>query len=370
MQRFTSREPLPRRFAGSILALGNFDGFHLGHQAVVNRAIARGFHERRPVIVATFDPHPVRFFKPDVPPFRLTSLDQRQRLFADAGADAMLVFSFDADLAATGAEEFVSEILAGRLGASGIVTGTDFTFGRGRTGSAELLRELGEEHGIIAEAVAPVLVDGEPVSSSRIRDALAAGDPGTATHLLTRPFAVEAVVEHGDGRGRELGYPTANLSLGRYQRPAYGIYAVKVRLDDGSEHPGVASFGVRPTFEPAKEVLEPHLFDWSGDLYGRTIEVALTALHPRRREVRQRRRPGLPHAPGRGRRPPPARGSGLRIEQEDDVAAKVGVGGQRGRRAPLAALHQPDAEGDRRSRPAWRDRRHSRRWSSGPGRSG
>lgn len=278
MQRFTSREPVAQRLRGSILALGNFDGFHLGHQAVVNRAIARGFHERRPVVVATFDPHPVRFFKPDVPPFRLTSLDQRERLFANAGADAMLVFQFDADLASTGAEEFVSEILGGRIGAAGVVTGTDFTFGRGRTGNAELLRELGAEQGIVAEAVPPVLLDGEPVSSSRIREALAAGDPGTATHLLTRPFAVEAVVEHGDGRGRELGYPTANLSLGRYQRPAYGVYAARVRLDGESEHPGVASFGVRPTFEPEKELLEAHLFDWSGDLYGRTIEVSLVAF--------------------------------------------------------------------------------------------
>ncbi|MEJ7777316.1 MAG: bifunctional riboflavin kinase/FAD synthetase [Sphingomicrobium sp.] len=278
MQRLTSNDPIPDRLRGSILALGNFDGFHLGHQAVVNRAVARGFHERRPVIVATFDPHPVRFFKPQVPPFRLTTLDQREALFANAGADAMLVFQFDADLASTGAEEFVSDILAARVGAAGIVTGSDFTFGRGRTGNAELLRELGEEQGIIAEAIPPVLLDGAPISSSRIRDALAAGDPATATHLLTRPFAVEAVVEHGDGRGRDFGYPTANLSLGRYQRPAYGIYAVKVRLDDGAEHPGVASFGIRPTFEPAKELLEAYVFNWSGDLYGRTIEVSLVAF--------------------------------------------------------------------------------------------
>jgi riboflavin kinase/FMN adenylyltransferase len=278
MERLTSCDPMPPRLRGCILALGNFDGFHLGHQAVASRAIARGFHERRPVVIATFDPHPVRFFKPDLPPFRLTSLDQRERLFEAAGADAMLVFQFDADLASTGAEEFVGEILGERIGASAIVTGTDFTFGRGRTGTAELLRELGETHGIAAETVAPVLVDGEPVSSSRIRDALAAGDPGTATHLLTRPFAVEGVVEHGDGRGRELGYPTANLSLGRYQRPAYGIYAVRVRLDDGSEHDGVASFGIRPTFEPAKELLEACLLGWSGDLYGRCIEVSLIAF--------------------------------------------------------------------------------------------
>ena len=277
MIRLTHDQPLPEALRGSIVALGNFDGFHLGHQAVVNRAIALGFHERRPVIVATFDPHPVRFFKPDVPPFRLTSLDQRERLFAHAGADAMLVFRFDAELASMDADAFVAEILARRLGVAGVVTGDDFSFGKGRTGDVDLLRKLGEQYGVRAEAVAQVRIDGERVSSGRIREALAAGDPGTATHLLTRPFAVEAVVERGDGRGHALGYPTANVSLGRYQRPAYGIYAVRVRLDDDSEHSGVASFGVRPTFEEGEEYLETFIFDWEGDLYDRTIEIGLIA---------------------------------------------------------------------------------------------
>ena len=277
MIRLTHDQPLPEALRGSIVALGNFDGFHLGHQAVVNRAIALGFHERRSVIVATFDPHPVRFFKPDVPPFRLTSLDQRERLFAHAGADAMLVFRFDAELASMDADAFVAEILARRLGVAGVVTGDDFSFGKGRTGDVDLLRKLGEQDGVRAEAVAQVMIDGERVSSGRIREALAAGDPGTATHLLTRPFAVEAVVERGDGRGHALGFPTANVSLGRYQRPAYGIYAVRVRLDDDSEHSGVASFGVRPTFEEGEEYLETFIFDWDGDLYDRTIEIGLIA---------------------------------------------------------------------------------------------
>lgn len=278
MNRLSSDQPLPSEFRGSILALGNFDGFHLGHQAVVNRAIARGFHERRRVIVATFDPHPVRFFKPERPPFYLTSLDQRQRLFAHAGADAMLVFGFDAALASTAAEDFVGDILAGRLAVAAVVTGADFAFGRGRAGNVELLRELATNYDIQTETVAPVMLDGEVVSSSRIRRALAEGDPGTATHLLTRPFAVEAVVERGDGRGHELGFPTANLRLGNYQRPKYGIYAVNVRIDgDAHDYPGVASFGIRPTFEPAEELLEAHLFDWDGDLYGRTIAVDLIA---------------------------------------------------------------------------------------------
>ena len=277
MERLSLDQPLPERLRGSILALGNFDGFHLGHQAVVGRAVARGFHERRPVIVATFDPHPVRHFKPDVPPFKLTSLDQRQRLFAQAGADAMLVFGFDADLAATTAEDFVTQLLAKRIGAAGVVTGDDFTFGKGRGGNVEVHKAVGAKVGIAAEAVAPVLLDGERISSGRIREALAAGDPGTATHLLSRPFAVAGVVEHGDGRGRDLGYPTTNLTLGDYQRPAYGIYAAHVRLDDAREFAAVASLGIRPTFQPPVELLEACLFDFDEDLYGRTIEVALHA---------------------------------------------------------------------------------------------
>ena len=275
MQRLSLHQPIPEPLRGAIVALGNFDGFHLGHQAVVGRAVQRGAHERRPVIVATFDPHPVRHFRPDTPPFRLTSLDQRQRLFGAAGADAMLVFEFNTALAATTAEDFVVELLAGKIGAAGVVTGEDFTFGQGRVGNAEVLRELGAAHGIVAETVGAVELDGQPVSSSRIRDALKAGDPGTATRLLTRPFAIEGVVIHGDKRGRDLGWPTANVEMGPYQRPAYGIYAVRVRLDDGSEHDGVASLGTRPMFDPPKELLEAVLFDWDGDLYGRTIEVAL-----------------------------------------------------------------------------------------------
>jgi riboflavin kinase/FMN adenylyltransferase len=275
MQRLFHDQPIPEELRGAIVALGNFDGFHLGHQAVVGRAVQRGAHERRPVIVATFDPHPVRHFRPDTPPFRLTTLDQRERLFAHAGADAMLVFRFGAELAGTTAEEFVTELLAKRFGAAGVVTGEDFTFGKGRGGNVEVLRELGARHGVIAETVAPVLLDGVRISSGRVRDALQAGDPGTATRLLSRPFAVQGEVIHGDKRGRELGWPTANLELGNYLRPTYGIYAVRVHLDDEREYAGVASLGVRPTFDPPRELLEAVLFGFDGDLYGRAIEVAL-----------------------------------------------------------------------------------------------
>ena len=274
MQRLSLRDGIPERYRNSVVALGNFDGFHLGHQAVVGRAVARAAHERRPAVVATFDPHPVRFFKPDAAPFRLTSLDQREALFARAGADAMLVFEFGQNLAGTSAANFV-RMLREEIGASAVVTGEDFTFGARRSGDATVLREQGAAIGLAAEAVHAVLTGGEPVSSSRIRQALAGGDPATATRLLTRPFAIRGTVQHGDKRGRELGYPTANLQLGDYQRPAYGIYAVRVRLPGGAEVTGVASVGIRPTFEPPVELLETYLFDWSGDLYGQAIEVAL-----------------------------------------------------------------------------------------------
>ena len=264
---------MPDALRGAVIALGNFDGFHLGHQAVVGRAVQRAAHEGRPAIVATFDPHPVRFFKPDAAPFRLTRLDQREEMFAHAGADAMLVFAFGAKLAATPAAGFV-ELLAEWLGASGVVTGEDFTFGKGRDGNAAVLRDLGGPRGIVAETVAPVLLDGAAVSSSRVREALLAGDPGRATRLLTRPFAVRGEVIHGNKRGRAFGWPTANMELGRYLRPAYGVYAVRTRLADGREYDGVANLGHRPMFEP-EELLEVNIFGFDGDLYGQEIEVAL-----------------------------------------------------------------------------------------------
>lgn len=276
MQRLFHDQPIPDELRGAVLALGNFDGFHLGHQAVVSRAIAMGFHMRRPVIVATFDPHPVRHFRPDVPPFRLTTLDQRESLFAHAGADAMLVFRFGTELASMDAEEFVADMLVKRIGAVGVVTGDDFSFGKGRSGDVDLLKKIGAMHGLTAETVSQVLVDGDRVSSGRIREALQAGDPGLATRMLTRAYAIEGIVERGDGRGgAELDCPTANIQLGDYQRPKYGVYSVRVRLDGEEEYAGVASLGVRPTFDPPVELLEANLFDFNGDLYGRRIEVGL-----------------------------------------------------------------------------------------------
>ncbi len=275
MKRLSLADPIPEALRGAVIALGNFDGFHLGHQAVVGRAIAKGAHERKPVIVATFDPHPVRLFRPDAPPFRLTSLDQREELFAHAGADAMLVFHFTPELAATSAQDFVGNLLASRLAASALVTGDDFTFGKDRAGNVTVLAELAAAHGMSAEAVGAVTTSAERISSGRIREALEAGDVAHATRLLTRPFTIRGTVIHGDKRGRGLGYPTANLEMGQYQRPKYGIYAVKVTLPDGRELGGVASLGVRPMFNPPKELLEAHIFDFDEDLYGQQIDVAL-----------------------------------------------------------------------------------------------
>jgi riboflavin kinase/FMN adenylyltransferase len=278
MQRLDGGAAVPEHLAGGVVALGNFDGFHLGHQAVVGRAVARARAEGRPALVATFDPHPVRYFKPDLPPFRLTTLDQRARSFAAAGADATVVFRFDDALASLDAEAFVRERLVGALRVGGVVTGEDFTFGARRSGNVGVLRALGEAAGFSVETVGPVALAGGAVSSSRIREALRGGDPETAAGLLTRPFAIEGVIRHGDKVGRTIGYPTANIDLGDYLRPAYGVYAVRGRLADGRVLGGAANLGVRPMFDPPKELLEAYFFDFDEDLYGQVVEVALVAF--------------------------------------------------------------------------------------------
>jgi len=281
--RLSARDPMPDALRGAVVALGNFDGFHLGHQAVAREAIAQAKAAGKPAIIATFDPHPVRFFAPDAPWFRLTTLDQRQRLFEEAGADAMLVFDFDASLAATTAEDFVVDLLIKRLGISAVITGEDFTFGKGRGGNIDVLRTLGGAHGLCSTAMGPVVDEGGIISSSRIRNALKEGDCATATALLTRPFTVEGVVQHGDKNGRLLGFPTANIDMAHYLRPRYGIYAVKGRLSDaktGQERVlnGAANVGIRPTFDPPKELLEPHFFDFAEDIYGQNIGIEFHAF--------------------------------------------------------------------------------------------
>ncbi|MDJ0978365.1 MAG: bifunctional riboflavin kinase/FAD synthetase [Erythrobacter sp.] len=274
MRWLDHRDPVQAPLRGAIIALGNFDGFHSGHQAVAGESIRWAHDEGRPSIIATFDPHPVRFFKPEVPPFRLTTLEQRQELYLAAGATAMLVFHFDAELSSTSAQDFIETILIDRFGAHGVVTGGDFSFGQKALGNVDLLRERGGALGLKSRVVDVVEDDGV-VSSSRIREALRAGDPQLAAKLLTRPFAIRGIVEHGDKNGRKLGYPTANVSIENYLRPRYGVYAVTgTILATGEKLKGAANIGIRPQFTPPKELLEPYFFDFSGDLYGQEIEVA------------------------------------------------------------------------------------------------
>lgn len=275
---YYSDDAIPDELRGAIIALGNFDGFHKGHQVVAKTARDWAQSTGRPLIIATFDPHPVRYFRPDTPPFRLTTLEQRAHLFGQAGADAMLVFRFNKQLASTSAEDFIAQLLVDRLGAFGIVTGEDFTFGQGAKGNIKLLHGYGAMVGLSAKSVKPVGDDPQEhniISSSRIRKALQEGDPQSAMQLLSRPFTIKGEVIHGDKNGRLLGYPTANIEMNQYLRPKYGIYAVKGRLADGRIVDGAANLGMRPSFDPPKELLEPYFFDFSEDIYGQEIEVEL-----------------------------------------------------------------------------------------------
>ena len=269
---------VPGHLRGGVVALGNFDGFHRGHQAVVGDALARARAAGRPALVATFDPHPARLFRPDLPPFALTSTEQKLDLLAAFGIDGAVVMHFDAAFAALSAEAFVGDWLGGAIGARALVSGADFTFGAKRAGDTAALARIGADHGIAAHVVGAVADPDGIVSSSRVRDLLRAADPAGGAALLTRPFTLRGVVGHGAKLGRTLGFPTANLVLDDYLRPAYGVYAVRVTLDDGQVADGVANLGIRPMIEPPLELLEVNLFDWRGDLYGRTIDVALIAF--------------------------------------------------------------------------------------------
>lgn len=267
----------PPALCGGAVAIGNFDGVHLGHQAVIGAAVRWARARGAPALVATFDPHPSRHFRPDAPPFQLTSLDQKLRHFAGLGVDGVLVIPFTAALAALSPEAFVDAWLVARLAPGHLVTGADFRFGHRRSGTTATLAALGAARGFSTEALGAVEAEGAPVSSTRIRAALAAGDTGLATRLLTRPFAIAGPVIHGDKRGRAIGVPTANMEAGAYVRPRYGVYAVRVTLPGGGQAAGVANFGIRPMFQPPRELLETWILDWEGDLYGRTLEVGFIA---------------------------------------------------------------------------------------------
>jgi riboflavin kinase / FMN adenylyltransferase len=262
------------RWKGGAVALGNFDGVHRGHQALLGHAARQARAAGGPLVVLTFEPHPRRFFVPDTGPFRLTLPPAKTRLLAQFGVEAVLAQRFDTAFAALPADAFVDDVLLSGLGARHVVCGYDFTFGARRGGNVEMLRELGAKRGFGVSVLDPVTHEGEIYSSTRIREALRAGWASEAAELLGHPWEIEGVVEQGDRRGRTIGFPTANVALGEHLRPRFGVYAVRALLDD-KWRDGVANLGRRPTVGKLKENFESHLFDFTGDLYGRVLRVAL-----------------------------------------------------------------------------------------------
>jgi riboflavin kinase / FMN adenylyltransferase len=271
VQRGTGR-PAPQ-LKGAVVAIGNFDGVHRGHRAVIAAALARARALGRPAAALTFEPHPRSFFRPQEPLFRLTDERAKLRLFAGTGLDGAIVLTFDAALAEPTAEDFVNDVLLHRLGIAGAAVGYDFRFGKNRAGTPDLLAAEGARRHFAVDVVPAVAPEGERISSGTIRAALAAGHVKEAAGSLGYPWFVSGEVVHGDKRGRELGYPTANLRLDPSCGLRHGIYAVRVGI--GRErYEGVASFGRRPMFDVGTVLLEVFLFNFSGDLYGQTIDVA------------------------------------------------------------------------------------------------
>jgi riboflavin kinase/FMN adenylyltransferase len=266
-------EPGIALLKGAVAAIGNFDGVHRGHRAVIDAAIARGAALKCPAIAVTFEPHPRAVLRPMDPVFRLTDEKAKLRLLAATGLAGVLVLTFDAAFAALSAEEFVSRILVGRLGIRGATIGFDFHFGHRRGGSPAFLAAQGERFGFSVETAPPLEDEGRPVSSSSIRAALAEGRVVEAAELLGYPWFATGDVIRGDQRGRDLGFPTANLALDPACGLKHGIYAVRARIGEETRD-GVASFGTRPTFDDGAPLLEVHLFDFEGDLYGAEIDVA------------------------------------------------------------------------------------------------
>ncbi len=264
---------------GASVALGNFDGVHLGHRRVIADAARAAGALDAPLGVISFEPHPRTVFQPDAEPFHLMTLGQQARIMESLGVDLFYVLPFDAEMAALTDETFAREVLVGGLGARHVAAGFDITFGAGRSGDPAALRRYGERFGFsvsIAEALGDAEAD--KYSSSAVRAALKAGHPERAARILGRPFAIEGVVVEGQHLGRKLGYPTANVFAGDYVRPKLGVYATRTRLADGREIPGVANFGENPTTGLVEARLEVWLFDFDEDLYGQTLETDLIAF--------------------------------------------------------------------------------------------
>jgi riboflavin kinase/FMN adenylyltransferase len=267
--------------AGMVVAMGNFDGVHLGHRAVIEAAVAMGRAHGKPALALTFEPHPRSFFSPNSPQFRLTDEAGKLRLLAGTGLAGAVIMTFNKERAGTTAQDFIHHDLIERLGISGIAVGYDFHFGKGRVGSPSLLVSEAPRLGIEVDVQPHVDIEERPVSSSAIRMALAEGQIADATTMLGGPWFITGEVIHGEKRGRDLGYPTANIRLDKTCGLKHGIYAVRVgrgRGKDSERIDGVASFGRRPTFDNGAPLLEVFLFDFKGDLYGTTLDVAFISF--------------------------------------------------------------------------------------------
>lgn len=265
---------LPENLRGGVVAIGNFDGVHLGHRALLDTALEYARNHDCPALVMTFEPHPRTLFRPDHPVFRLTSPEQKAEIFAAMGFDGELELAFDRAFAAIPASDFIDDVLVGALGVRHVVTGADFHFGAKRQGTPQFLREASRERDFGVSQIEPVLDEkGEVISSSRVRSCLAEGDIAGANALLGRAWQVGGTVVKGRQVGREIGYPTANMILRPETELHYGIYAVRAIRENGNIHDAVASFGTRPTFDDGAAVLETFLFDFDGDLYGEELTI-------------------------------------------------------------------------------------------------
>jgi riboflavin kinase/FMN adenylyltransferase len=267
----------PRGWPSPAVTIGNFDGVHRGHAALVAAAATWAQPRAGTIVALTFDPHPARQLDPRRAPRTLTTLEQKQELLAGLGVQSLAVLPFTAAVASQSAQQFVREVLVGALEAKRVVVGESFRFGHERRGDAALLRTLGAEIGFEVEAVPPVLHDGRPISSSRVREALARGDAGEARGLLGRPYFIDGQVVEGERRGRHLGIPTANLETGNEILPARGVYACRCRLPTGVWLPAVANFGRRPTFGGTLTSVEAHLVGFEGELYGAALRLEFQA---------------------------------------------------------------------------------------------
>lgn len=274
-----------RAVSGTVLAIGNFDGVHLGHRALLERLTAKAAELGLPPAVMTFEPHPRELFSPDQAPARLTSLREKLNLLDACGVERAYVCHFSRKLASLTADEFVLRILVQGLAVRHLIIGDDFRFGRGRGGDFAMLQQAGIEHNFGVEAMHTVDIDGDRVSSSAVREALAAGDLEHAARLLGRPYCISGRVIHGDKIGRKLGFPTANIQLKRKRVPLTGVFAVTVSGLDKRHLAGAASLGVRPTLgQGLKSVLEVHLFDFDREIYGAHVTVHI--LHKLRDEAK------------------------------------------------------------------------------------